>query len=252
VRSSPEVRNEFARSLPKEILSELVIVMSELPTPTPGKKTVKMLSPTMTNNHIAQPIHHPRPIEVDVEPPRPYKRARKSDSGLTNGAPDEEFEVKPVVKKAARRSEPGRRINRRASAQGPGPKDPSEMDPELDMTYCRELIGRMLSGPGFWTRLVGPFKDPVDPVAHNCPRYFDVVKHPMCLRQVKDKMDRNEYANSAEFEADIRLIFQNCFEYWTPEDQVFKDCLAFEKYFNEKWSMRHKWSPPTIKTEVID
>jgi hypothetical protein len=252
VRSSPYVRNDFARSLPKEILSELVIVMSELPT-TSAKKTVKTLSPTSAAAPFNQPVNHTRPIEIDAEQPRPYKRARKSDLGVINGAPDDEFEVKPVIKKPARRSEPGRRVNRRASTQNAsGPKAPSEMDPETDLTYCKELIGRMLSGPGFWTRLVGPFKDPVDPVAHNCPQYFNVVKHPMCLRDIKGKMDRGEYVSSAEFEADIRLIFQNCFEYWQPQDPVFKDCEAFEKYFNEKWNMRHKWTPPTIKNEVID
>ncbi|TVY21329.1 Transcription factor GTE10 [Lachnellula arida] len=253
MRSSPYVRNDFARSLPKEILSELVIVMSELPTPS-AKKSVKIDPPINATTPSNPPVDHPRPIDIDVEQPRPNKRARKSESGPLTGNPDDDFEVKPVIKKQARRSEPGRRVNRRATNQNsaPGPKDPSEIDPETDMVYCKELITRMLSGPGFWTRLVGPFKDPVDPVAHNCPQYFNVVKHPICLREIKAKMDKGEYATSAEFEADIRLVFQNCFEYWQPQDQVFKDCEAFEKYFNDKWSMRYKWTPPTIKAEVIE
>ncbi|TVY39959.1 Transcription factor [Lachnellula subtilissima] len=251
LRSSPYVRNDFARSLPKEILSELVIVMSELPT-TSAKKSVKMDPPISATTPSNQPLNHPRPIDIDGDQPRPTKRARKSESGPLTGAPDEEFEIKPVVKKQARRSEPGRRVNRRATNQTPGPKDPSEIDPETDMIYCKELISRMLSGPGFWTRLVRPFKDPVDPIAHNCPQYFNVVKHPICLREIKTKMDKGGYASSAEFEADIRLVFQNCFEYWQPQDQVFKDCEAFEKYFNDKWSMRHKWTPPSIKAEAIE
>lgn len=225
--------------------------MSELPPPRKAPKTYAptgMAAPV--NQPINQSMNHALPIEIDAEQPRPYKRARKSEAAI--GAGDEDFDVKPVIKKQARRSEPNKRAYRRASNQvASGPKDPSEMDPGLEMTYCKELIGRMLSGPGFWTRLVGPFKDPVDPVAHSCPRYFDVVKHPMCLRDIKAKMSRGEYANAAEFEADIRLIFQNCFEYWTPQDQVFRDCEAFEKYFNEKWGQRHKWTP-TIKAENID
>ena len=49
---------------------------------------------------------------------------------------------------------------------------------EKDLAYCRHLITRMLSGPGFWTRLVGPFTNPVDPSIDNVPNYCDVVKKP--------------------------------------------------------------------------
>ena len=100
MRSSPDVRSEFARSLPKEILSELVIVMSELPTPTtPARKTVKVVPPMSTANPVYQSIYQPinpvRPIEIDAEQPRPHKRSRKSDVGVMNGGLDDEFEVKP-------------------------------------------------------------------------------------------------------------------------------------------------------------
>ncbi|KAF4635925.1 hypothetical protein G7Y89_g2172 [Cudoniella acicularis] len=243
MRSSPDIRNTFAKSLPQEILSELVIVMSELPA-TPA--------------YIPQALKHPlpnNPVEIDFEQARPVsKRARKSDAGIMNSAPDDAFEVKPVIKKPARKSEPGgRKVKGRVASGRAGLSNaPIVIDPEKDMVYCRDLIHRMLSGPGFWTRLVGPFRDPVDPTVHNAPNYFDVVKRPIDLNTIQRKMNNNEYTTSQEFEADIRLIFQNCYEYWTPEDPVFKDCENFEKYFNTKWAERHKWVPPYVKTEVID
>jgi hypothetical protein len=187
--------------------------------------------------------------------PPPQKKARKSEAAaLTNG--DDTFEVKPTIKKPSRKSEPAARkpskvqsrmTNNSASASASA----KPMDPAHELAYCRDLISRMLSGPGFWTRLVGSFKDPVDPVMHNAPNYFDVVKKPMDLKTIKSKMDRNLYQTSAEFEADVRLIFQNCFEYWTPEDHVFKECENLEKYFNEQWAKRHKWVP-NVKAEIID
>ncbi|EHK97297.1 putative Ankyrin repeat, bromo and BTB domain-containing protein [Glarea lozoyensis 74030] len=219
MRGSPDVRNTFAKSLPQEILSELVIVMSDLPnTPT--------IVPRAINKHYLNNQNEAEYESPYAQPPQ--KRPRKSEAATApNG--DDTFEVKHTVKKPSRKSEPvtrkpakfhGRTTNNSASSSAPAQ---FANDSDRDLAFCRDLITRMLSGPGFWTRLVGHFKDPVDPVAHNAPNYFSVVKRPMDLKQIKAKMDRNEYASSAEFEADVRLIFQNCYEYWTQSDQVFKD-----------------------------
>ncbi|RDL33727.1 Bromodomain-containing protein [Venustampulla echinocandica] len=251
MRSSPDVRNAFAKSLPQEILSELVIVMSDLPA-----------SPTYTPQSKKHPLPH-QPNELDaldrLHQPSP-KRARKSEIGTTIGRTDDDFELKSNMRKGPRKSESAnisgsRKPKGRIPPQNQNPASssntaqPAQIDADHDLLYCRDLIGRMLSGPGFWTRLVGPFKEPVDPITHHAPNYFDVVKRPIDLKTIKAKMDRGEYKSSAEFEADIRLIFQNCYEYWTPEDQVFRDCETLERYFNEKWAQRHKWMPPNVKME---
>jgi hypothetical protein len=242
VRASPEIRNAFAKSLPQEILSELVIVMSDLPA-------VPTFIPQAPKPQIN--LIHNNPPEVDFQIVRPaVKRSRKSEVGFSNAA-DDVYEVKPTIKKA-RKSEPiARKVNRRASGPNTATENMVPLTPEEDLNYCRGMISRMLSGPGYWTRLVGPFRNPVDPISDNVPNYFDVVKRPMDLRTIKGKMDRGEYTTAAEFEADVRLICQNCYEYWTENDKPFKDCLDFEDYFNKQWNARHKWAP-TIKTEIID
>ncbi|KAG9236169.1 Bromodomain-containing protein [Amylocarpus encephaloides] len=245
MRASPDARNDFAKALPQEILSELVIVMSDLPAADAPANAPR--SPNTTR------FAHIPPNGGSSSYQSPYaaqvpKRPRKSENGamILNG--DEAYDVKPAIKKA-RKSEP---IPRKPKPRMTNNSVAIYTDPDRDLAYCRDLISRMLSGPGFWTRLVGPFKDPVDPISHNAPNYFDVVKRPMCLKQIKFKMDQNEYSTSGEFEADVRLIFQNCYEYWTPDDPVFRDCEALEKYFNEKWGKRDKWVPPNVKMEIID
>jgi hypothetical protein len=122
------------------------------------------------------------------------------------------------------------------------------------MDFCRGLIERMIRGPGFWTRLVGPFKNPVDPVADNMPNYFDVVKHPMDLNTIRTKMSNGAYATAREFEADVRLIFQNCYEYWTQDDPIWKMCQDFENYFNTQWAERHEYRGPKnkVKPEFLE
>jgi hypothetical protein len=218
-------------------------------TTTPSKP----VNPSFdTQGAVKRPLQNaPGAIEV-VQPQQSNKRSRKSAVETVNSVSDEVFEVKPSVKKPARKSEPIRRINRRFSALETAENEPTFAD-EKEMEYCRDLIKRMISGPGYWTRYVTNFKKPVDPVIDNAPNYFDVVKKPMCLQMMKTKMDNGEYSTSAEFEADIRLIFQNCYEYWTPSDPIWKECELFENFFNNQWAQRSKYySGRRIKPEIVD
>ena len=94
---------------------------------------------------------------------------------------------------------------------------------------------------GFWTRLVGPFKQPVDPVADSLPDYFEKVTRPMDLSTIKLKMDRDEYGDENEFLDDIRLIFSNCYAYWARTDSVWAACERLEKTFEEKYGHMARW-----------
>ncbi|PBP17104.1 ankyrin repeat-containing protein [Diplocarpon rosae] len=239
MRTSPEARQAFAKSLPQEILSELVIVMSELPT------TPVFIPQDPRQQHVLQASPS---AEVDLDRPRPStKRSRKTDVDIGAAATDNLNEIKPVVKKQARRSEPVRRKSKmHASAVEAVP-----LSAEKELEFCRGLINRMILGPGYWTRLVKAFKHPVHPVQDNIPNYLEVIKTPMDLTTIKGKMERNEYTTSAEFEEDVRLIFKNCYAYWNEADPIYTQCQNFEKYFNSQWSARHKYIP-NFKSELID
>ena len=246
MRSNPEERSAFIRSLPKEILSALVIVLSDIPA-----------GPANLAFDLHHSVKHPlpeNPEETEVgQAQLKNKRAGRSAIDLVNSAQDEVFEVKATVKKPARKSEPGRRTNKRASAPAIIVDNDPTFTEEKEMDYCRDLIKRMVSGPGYWTRYVPNFKKPVDPVLDNAPNYFDVVKKPMCLNTMKIKMDKGEYSNAAQFEADVRLIFQNCYEYWTPVDQIWKECEIFEEFFNGQWAQRSRYGAgKKIKTETMN
>ena len=104
-----------------------------------------------------------------------------------------------------------------------------------DLEFCRSLINRMLSKRGFWPRFK-LFTQPVDPDLDGVPDYLDVIKDPMDLSTVKQKTNKNEYANAKEFEADIRQIFKNCYMYWSETDHIFKLCMELEKAFDNEWA----------------
>lgn len=94
---------------------------------------------------------------------------------------------------------------------------------------------------GFWTRLVGPFKDPVDPRVDNVPDYFEKVTKPMDLTTMKAKMDQNQYTSDTEFFDDMNQIFKNCKTYWKPTETIYAACEKLEKTFLDKYSQMNKW-----------
>jgi hypothetical protein len=94
---------------------------------------------------------------------------------------------------------------------------------------------------GFWTRLVGPFREPVKPADDGVPDYFDKVKRPMDLGTIKNKMDRGEYNTAEEFETDVRQIFNNCYAYWGRSHEMSAAAERFQKSFEEKYAEMFKW-----------
>ncbi|CDJ35893.1 bromodomain-containing protein, putative [Eimeria mitis] len=72
----------------------------------------------------------------------------------------------------------------------------------------RKLAG-LLDG---WRRVKSfrLFLEPVDTEQMECPTYYDVIKHPMDLRTMEAKLERDEYRSEEAFVADLLLIFRNC------------------------------------------
>ena len=94
---------------------------------------------------------------------------------------------------------------------------------------------------GFWTRLVGPFREPVNPVEDGVPDYLDKVSKPMDLGTIKKKMDTSAYNSAEEFSSDVRQIFKNCYTYWDRNTPMWATCEKFEKTFEKKYSGMNKW-----------
>lgn len=81
-----------------------------------------------------------------------------------------------------------------------------------------------------------PFYTPVDPVALNIPDYFRIIKKPMDLSTVQNKLKTNQYDNANEFEADIRLMLSNCYKFNPNGTAVNNMGKRVEEVFNKKWA----------------
>ncbi|KAL2131262.1 hypothetical protein VTI74DRAFT_5317 [Chaetomium olivicolor] len=233
---SSESRAEFARSLPQEVLSELVVAMSSLDSPPPTLDAAAAAASVAGDQRRSAPN-----AELDELEGRPAKKRRASDAGLngTSTAAGQGPSRKPGPKMSVP-AKPGPKpgSKRRSSAAVAGAQ---QFSANQKLNFCADLLARMLSGPGFWTRVVGPFKDPVDPERDGVPDYFDVVKKPMDLSTMKAKMDRREYADENEFLADMNQIFTNCYTYWRQEDPMWAACEKLQKSFEDKYGQMNKW-----------
>ncbi|RSL98790.1 hypothetical protein CDV31_012467 [Fusarium ambrosium] len=211
---SSDARAEFAKSLPQEVLSELVVAMSSFDTAPVVERATEsaIVVPSITAAATPRKNVHYLEDELDSEA---KKNRRISGIPVSNpSSADRSIKARVTLPKPAHGAEDG--------------------------ILC-DLLSRMLSGPGFWTRLVGPFRDPVEPVEDGVPDYFDKVKRPMDLSTIKAKMDRKEYANEDEFLRDIRQIFDNCFTYWKEGDPMWAAGERLQKTFEEKFLQMNKW-----------
>ncbi|KAI9865606.1 MAG: hypothetical protein M1824_002347 [Vezdaea acicularis] len=131
---------------------------------------------------------------------------------------------------------------------------PKKKKYQWELKFCQMVIDEMNKQKHF--PYGSPFYNPVDPVALNIPTYFQVIKKPMDLSHIQRKLREGQYENAKEFEADVRLMFNNCYKFNPPSDGVYQLGKRFEEVFNKKWETKKEWldshvppsAPPSAAT----
>lgn len=77
-----------------------------------------------------------------------------------------------------------------------------------------------------------PFVKPVDP--HVVTDYYKVIRKPMDLSTMEEKLNRGLYASMDDFENDFYLIISNCYHYNAINTQYYKCAQNFESYFHKR------------------
>jgi hypothetical protein len=109
------------------------------------------------------------------------------------------------------------------------------------MSQCKKLLYNLRTAKEH-SEYSQFFYYPVDPITYQCPDYYDIVKNPMDLSTMQEKMNKGQYNTPQEFEADIRLIIDNCLTYNGSEHEIvpfvnkFRDAFEtrFQKIINPK------------------
>lgn len=79
-----------------------------------------------------------------------------------------------------------------------------------------------------------PFRIPVDPEILGIPDYFDIVKNPMDLSTISEKLDNGSYKNPWQFCDDMWLMFDNAWLYNRKNSKVYKYCTKLSELFVEE------------------
>ncbi|CAG8496144.1 1853_t:CDS:2 [Diversispora eburnea] len=103
-----------------------------------------------------------------------------------------------------------------------------------EINYCRETL-KELKKKVHWSYAY-PFYEPVDAERLGIPDYYKIITHPMDITTISSKLDNEQYSNVGEFEADVRLMFRNCYVYNGPNSEVANMGKMLEAVFDKKWA----------------
>lgn len=131
---------------------------------------------------------------------------------------------------------------------------PKKKKYELQLRFCQEVLKEIASSKHWQFNQY--FTHPVDPVALNIPTYFQVIKKPMDLGTIQNKLDGNQYEKARDFEEDVRLVFKNCYKFNPEGDFVNQRGHELEELFDRKWATKDDWiaarEPHSEPSEVED
>lgn len=113
------------------------------------------------------------------------------------------------------------------------------------LKYCSQLLKELFSKRHL--EYAWPFYKPVDVKGLGLIDYLDIIAQPMDMGTVRKKCEAREYTSAAEFAADMRLIFSNCYKYNGPESDV----VFMAKKLEEAFEIRFVWDEIFVKAWII-
>ena len=109
---------------------------------------------------------------------------------------------------------------------------------QVELDFCRKVVKKLMNHP-----LSSAFLAPVDTSA--VPDYAQIVKEPMDLGTVNEKLNSERYGVSNEFVHDIDLIWDNAIRYNKKNGGVLEKVAIEMKKITDKWL-----KPKVPKTEL--
>ncbi|XP_043929478.1 bromodomain adjacent to zinc finger domain protein 1A-like [Protopterus annectens] len=96
-----------------------------------------------------------------------------------------------------------------------------------ELSACELLIVDLVRHEDSW-----PFMKLVSKA--QVPDYYDIVKNPIALSVIREKMNNCKYKLASEFISDVELMFANCFEYNHIETSEAQAGLRLRDYFHSQ------------------
>ncbi|TKY85733.1 hypothetical protein EX895_005273 [Sporisorium graminicola] len=105
-----------------------------------------------------------------------------------------------------------------------------------DLTACRNTLKKLMQN-----KFASIFLNPVDPVRDQATNYFDIIKEPMDLGSILNKLDSGQYKDRHGLRADFELMIRNAKTYSPdPKAWAHKQAVGLEKVFGPLWTRMEK------------
>lgn len=122
-----------------------------------------------------------------------------------------------------------------------------KLEPELK--FFADVLSD-LKKQKYWTQNQW-FLEPVDPVALNIPTYFSIIKKPMDLKTITEKLEDGQYRSGKEVEKDMKQIVLNS-ETFNGPGPVTNAAQDLEALFKDKIAEKDNWMaknyPPSARS----
>lgn len=222
-----------ARTTVQEVYKRLSAISAEEPAKPPKQEPKQM------------PTRHAEPRN----PPPPKKEARPAPAASSPVEKTNEAQIYallpsglPNIRRDSTKNDgdrPKRPIHPPKNKDIGFPAKTTKNKKKPELKFCEEVL-KDIRSTKHWVQNQW-FMEPVDPVAMNIPTYFSIVKQPMDLGTMNDKMTRGEYETAKDFKADFGLIVKNCLKFNGEDHTVSTGARELEKVFDKKWSEKASW-----------
>lgn len=83
------------------------------------------------------------------------------------------------------------------------------------------------------------------------PDYYDIIKNPIDLERIEQKLRKQNYESVDDMAADFMLMFENACKYNEPDSQIYKDALCLQQLIIQtKQSLRSDETVPDVPQAV--
>ncbi|CAA0832698.1 Transcription factor GTE4 [Striga hermonthica] len=179
-------------------------------------------------------------VAMGMGPSRTVKPVNQSIKQSSVGKVGKEKRT-PKVNKLYRNSEfllakdkiPHVEGNKRLKSKGEGGSGLGMQNFSINQAFksCSALLERLMKHKHAWV-----FNTPVDAVGLGLHDYFEIIKNPMDLGTVKNRLTQSWYKSPVEFAEDVRLTFRNAMTYNPKEQDVHLMADLLSKLFEDKWA----------------
>ena len=133
---------------------------------------------------------------------------------------------------------PARAIKPPANREIPYAK-PKRKEHQLELRFCEHVLDEISSNR--YAAFNSVFQQPVDPVALNIPNYRQIIKQPMDLATMRQKLKQGQYGSAKECRKDFELMIENCLTF-NPTGNMVRDMgISMRRQFETLWNGKEKW-----------